>query len=624
MSGIAGERVQPGDSGARRYRFEGVRFDPRNLRLTVGGDHRTLRAQTARVLEYLVRNPDRVVEHDEILSACWPDTAVTPDTLVQSIVEIRRLLGDSARDPRFVETVHGVGYRFVAKLDRSQHAQLNGPRSTQASRRVALVVSAVVLAGAGLLAVVGAWRTSPLSFDGLKRSPGSVTALPERPLSDSRAAVELYERAVELGREARHLQALDLLDEALQLDPEFAAAYARKGYIFAITWGRPLDALAPLERAMELRHRLSEPEARAVEGWQLIARSEFDSAISVFRRLVERDPTGLEARVTLANLLLGEDQLDKALPLLEQALASEPRNPWLHNRLGSLHQSAYNSEGALYHHGEYVRLAPNDPNAHHSLGLSRQWFGDYAGAIASYERALEVAPDFLVARRHLAAAFYQTGRYRAAERELERNLELATTPFEPTWSYQNLSLIALRRGELARARELADLAVGSDPAAIARLRIALDTGDLATALPEFRERIGATGPDRGRRFSTRRSLVHLGRLAMLQDRPDEALAHLREALTRRPMHWEPEPYEDALGRGLLLLGRYDEAIVELERVLAINPRYPLAEYHIALAHQRAGRPTDARQAFERFLAGWREADPDLPSVRAARAALAAR
>jgi len=68
-------------------------------------------------LVYLVSHPGRLVSKQELLDAVWPGTFITEDGLVQCVVEIRRALGDSARSPRFVETVPKRGYRFLVPVE---------------------------------------------------------------------------------------------------------------------------------------------------------------------------------------------------------------------------------------------------------------------------------------------------------------------------------------------------------------------------------------------------------------------------------------------------------------------------------------------------------------------------
>jgi class 3 adenylate cyclase len=66
------------------------------------------------VLHYLVTHPDRLVTKDELLDAVWPETSVTDAVLRVAIGALRKVLGDTARTPRFIATVPRRGYRFLA------------------------------------------------------------------------------------------------------------------------------------------------------------------------------------------------------------------------------------------------------------------------------------------------------------------------------------------------------------------------------------------------------------------------------------------------------------------------------------------------------------------------------
>jgi Tfp pilus assembly protein PilF len=76
-----------------------------------------------------------------------------------------------------------------------------------------------------------------------------------------------------------------------------------------------------------------------------------------------------------------------------------------------------------------------------------------------------------------------------------------------------------------------------------------------------------------------------------------------------------------LGRAYLQLNQLDQAITEFERILQVNPNYPLAHYHLAEAYERKGQQQQARSMYERFLQVWKDADDDLPAVMVARSRL---
>jgi DNA-binding winged helix-turn-helix (wHTH) protein len=69
------------------------------------------------VLAYLSESPGQLVTKAEFFQRFWPETAVGDAALTVCVHEIRRLLNDHPQSPRFIETVHTRGYRFVAELN---------------------------------------------------------------------------------------------------------------------------------------------------------------------------------------------------------------------------------------------------------------------------------------------------------------------------------------------------------------------------------------------------------------------------------------------------------------------------------------------------------------------------
>ena len=68
------------------------------------------------VLHYMVQNPGRLITHDELLDAIWPTTYVQPQVLRTYVLELRKILGDDAKHPKFIQTLPKRGYRFVATV----------------------------------------------------------------------------------------------------------------------------------------------------------------------------------------------------------------------------------------------------------------------------------------------------------------------------------------------------------------------------------------------------------------------------------------------------------------------------------------------------------------------------
>jgi tetratricopeptide (TPR) repeat protein len=109
-----------------------------------------------------------------------------------------------------------------------------------------------------------------------------------------------------------------------------------------------------------------------------------------------------------------------------------------------------------------------------------------------------------------------------------------------------------------------------------------------------------------------------GLLALKSGSPEEAIADFKQAIGQRPQRWDVDAFEDCLANAYLELGRFDEAINEYQRVLKLNPNYPLVHYHLAQAYERKGQPDQARAEYEQFLQVWKDADADVPEVAVAK------
>lgn len=96
--------------------FDRFRFDRRNSRLEGPGGAIPLNPKAFDVLGVLVERAGELVTKDELLDAVWREAHVSDGVLKVSIAELRKALGDSAAEPRFIETVHRRGYRFVAAV----------------------------------------------------------------------------------------------------------------------------------------------------------------------------------------------------------------------------------------------------------------------------------------------------------------------------------------------------------------------------------------------------------------------------------------------------------------------------------------------------------------------------
>jgi predicted ATPase/DNA-binding winged helix-turn-helix (wHTH) protein len=99
-----------------RYLFGDYVLDTQRYELQGAGRPIKLRRKVFQVLAYLLAHHDRVVPTQELLEHVWPDLFVRDEALKACIKTIRRALGERGRTARFLRTVHGQGYRFVAAV----------------------------------------------------------------------------------------------------------------------------------------------------------------------------------------------------------------------------------------------------------------------------------------------------------------------------------------------------------------------------------------------------------------------------------------------------------------------------------------------------------------------------
>ena len=98
------------------YEFDEFQFDPENARLSRRGIVLHAEPKAMRVLQVLLDNNGSLVERDALLNQVWGRVIVTPGTLTRLVADLRRLLGDDSLKPRYIETVHTKGYRWIAAI----------------------------------------------------------------------------------------------------------------------------------------------------------------------------------------------------------------------------------------------------------------------------------------------------------------------------------------------------------------------------------------------------------------------------------------------------------------------------------------------------------------------------
>jgi DNA-binding winged helix-turn-helix (wHTH) protein len=235
---------KPPQSG-RILRFGTFEVDRQACELRQSGRRIPLQIQPFRVLEALIDRAGNVVTRAALREKVWPSTVFVDfdHGLNNSINRLRHALGDSAEDPKFIETLPRVGYRFIHALDRSPE-DLEPPASRARGptiRRVAMSGAVVSLLGIGLLASLQPWdRNAPI-----RGTPAGVqpAATPEAYDAYLRGHALLEQRNKE--SLARSIEYLTL---ATTLDPSFALAHAELAEAYVTAGGNTLVSFSRLPK----------------------------------------------------------------------------------------------------------------------------------------------------------------------------------------------------------------------------------------------------------------------------------------------------------------------------------------------------------------------------------------
>src|ERR1700680_2705644 len=98
------------------YAFGQFTLVPSQKRLLCDREVVPLSPKVFDTLVLLVENQGRLIQKEELLKALWPDTVVEEVALAHNVSQLRKVLGDLAEDPKFIETVPKRGYRFIAAV----------------------------------------------------------------------------------------------------------------------------------------------------------------------------------------------------------------------------------------------------------------------------------------------------------------------------------------------------------------------------------------------------------------------------------------------------------------------------------------------------------------------------
>jgi DNA-binding winged helix-turn-helix (wHTH) protein len=276
-----------------------------------------LTGQPLQALRLLVSRPGEIVTRDHLRRHIWGDSRYVDfdRSLNFCIAAVRRALGDSARHPRFVETIPRQGYRFLADVRRYEGHE--GTREAEA--RPGSVTVAGWLRTAAVLGILclAAPATATRAHTRLNAEPAALAAFTAG-WSDATQGVEGQRRSIYRFR------------EAVRLDPRFAEAhYALAGVYLDMARERTLPAAAALTEARDAALRAlaleDVPDTHNVLGVVRLLRDyDWTGARRELERSLAAEPASDVTLIAYARLLSAAGEDAGAIAAIDRAETLSP------------------------------------------------------------------------------------------------------------------------------------------------------------------------------------------------------------------------------------------------------------------------------------------------------------
>lgn len=141
--------------GGQVFAFESFVLDPSQRLLAREGAPLEINSRYLDALHLMVREPGQLITRDRFLDEVWTGIPVTDEALSQCVANLRRLLGDDAARPRFIETVPKHGYRFIAPVEEKTRGRIGRQILFPQHWQGAIALSSATAIGGGLAGVAG-------------------------------------------------------------------------------------------------------------------------------------------------------------------------------------------------------------------------------------------------------------------------------------------------------------------------------------------------------------------------------------------------------------------------------------------------------------------------------------
>ena len=443
------------------YEFGDFRIEASKHLLLRTGKPVTLTPKVFDTLLYLVRRRGDLVEKDDLIRAIWPDTVVEENNLNQNISTLRRVLGESRGENRYIVTVPGRGYRFVASVRIAP-----GVVGSASTRTLAVLPFKPLTADL---------RDEALEMgmaDTLIARLASSRGTTVRPLSSVRKYSSLDQDALAAGRElavesvldgsiqrnGNHIRVTTRLIQvrdgaslwAGQFDEEFTDVFAVQDTI-----SEKVAAALALGLSPDEKHRLTHRYTDSVEAYHSYLKGRYHigkatrqaitKGIEFFQQAIDIDPTYALAyagvaesyrRLPITSDVDPKDAFPKAKAAAIKALEIDENISDAHVALGFCKLWLdWDWAGAEQEFLRAIALSPNNGEVHMGYAVMLNAVGRHPEAICEGQHAIDADPLSLIVNANQAQFLHWARRDDEARLQAQKTFEL-----DPNFWVANLAL----------------------------------------------------------------------------------------------------------------------------------------------------------------------------------------
>jgi DNA-binding winged helix-turn-helix (wHTH) protein/tetratricopeptide (TPR) repeat protein len=452
----------------------------------------------------------------------------------------------------------------------------------------------------------------------------------------SLSALQKYAEGSALWQHGKYQEGSALFKAAVAADPDFAMAHAALGSAYySYIFNAPEDGKKEYEKALSLVSRTTDRERMIIETHYALDRNHSSEADLLFRAYLDRYPDDFVMRFDYANLLRNNERQTVAIEQYKQVLRVAPDFAHAYVGIATAYKDINNLPAALQAYSKAFEIDPQwliAGTVNREYGFTLVANGDDQKAELVFSALLEKPETKENGLRSLAFLDLYHGRYSSARSRLQQSLEILkahNSPLSVARVHMLLAIVAEGTDDKNEQRKNLDAAVAGLNGFQQKVLFGSMIGDICARdgfVGQAQKIAALITPLADRRNLEQLGYLHLllGEIALSLRQNDKAI----ELLTQADKENQTGLSIEALAYAYQHSGKIDEAVAMYEKMFSSNERslgwepqqrWLEARYTLALDYSSRGDKQKARETLATLLNIWKDADPNLPLLRQAKA-----